>query len=107
MSQDTPSVIVHGPHACGKTRNAQFIANHFGLTHIFDEYNGEPLMPFDWLALTNRTDLSESRDYHEVMDEIAKDLEPDDSRRGLRDPADQAMKDKAMAAYRKETRRET
>ena len=107
MSQDTPSVIVHGPAGCGKTRNAQFIANYLNLTYIFDAYDGEPLMPFDWLALTNRTDLPGSRDYHEVMAKIQQDLEPDDSRRGLRDPADQAMKDKAMVVYRKETRRET
>lgn len=48
------SVLVYGPMACGKTRNAQAIADALGLTDIRDEwYPGIPLPHRNALALTN------------------------------------------------------
>lgn len=32
-----PTVIVHGPQGCGKTRNAQALRQHFGCTAVRDE----------------------------------------------------------------------
>lgn len=34
------SVIVYGPQRCGKTRAAQRIAKHFGLSRIVDDWDG-------------------------------------------------------------------
>lgn len=49
-----PSVVIYGPPGCGKTRNAQALAKHFGLRIILDEWNirkpGIP--PADTLVLT-------------------------------------------------------
>lgn len=33
------TVIVHGPRACGKTRNAARIAAHFGIPTIVDDWD--------------------------------------------------------------------
>lgn len=32
-----PSIVVHGPQGCGKTRNAERIKQYFGLDRIVDE----------------------------------------------------------------------
>ncbi len=37
-----PSVVVHGPHGCGKTIASHRIAAHFGLTKIV-EVEGSPV----------------------------------------------------------------
>lgn len=44
--------IIHGPKACGKTRNAAKLAAHFGAARVVDDWGGQPLQPGD-LALTN------------------------------------------------------
>lgn len=47
------SVVVYGPQACGKTRNAKALAEHFGLSTIVDDWNGEPFPSVDMLVLSN------------------------------------------------------
>jgi hypothetical protein len=48
------SVLVYGPMACGKTRNAQAIAAALGLTDIRDEWHPDISLPrINTLALTN------------------------------------------------------
>lgn len=48
------SVLVHGPMACGKTRNAHAIADALGLTDIRDDWNhGIPVPRSNALVLTN------------------------------------------------------
>ena len=39
------SVVVYGPQGTGKTRHAQALAKHFGVSKIVDEYSGGPLKP--------------------------------------------------------------
>jgi len=54
------SIIVHGPQACGKTRNAVAIARHYGLSTILDDQDPHALPPgisMGTLVLTN-VDLS-------------------------------------------------
>lgn len=46
------SVIIYGPQGCGKTRNAQALAQHFGLTNIIDPWCPGDELPDDTLALT-------------------------------------------------------
>lgn len=50
---DPSSTIVHGPQACGKTRNAKALAAHFGCTSIVDDWNGRSPLPANALALTH------------------------------------------------------
>lgn len=33
-------VVIYGPQACGKTRNAAALARHFGLTRVLDGDHG-------------------------------------------------------------------
>jgi len=48
------NVVVHGPMACGKTRNAQALKRHFGLQHVVDDYYPMFKAPkSDTLILTN------------------------------------------------------
>lgn len=48
------SVVVHGPQACGKTRNAEALRKHYGLTSILDDWNPHERLPLrDTLVLTN------------------------------------------------------
>lgn len=50
------SIIVHGPQACGKTRNAVAIARHYGLSTILDDQDPHALPPgisMGTLVLTN------------------------------------------------------
>lgn len=59
------SVIVQGPQACGKTRNAVRLAHHFGLSQIHDNANPHALplgISVGWLILTN-ADLGSAREY--------------------------------------------
>lgn len=53
MKPDKPATtIVHGPKACGKTRNAAALARHFRAARICDDWlPGDPL-PKGALALT-------------------------------------------------------
>lgn len=46
-------VIVHGPQACGKTRNSAALMKHFGCNKITDDwYNGRCTLKPGTLALT-------------------------------------------------------
>lgn len=48
------SWLVHGPEGCGKTRNAQAIADALGLTQIVDDWQpGQPVPLTKALVLTN------------------------------------------------------
>lgn len=54
------NIYVYGPQASGKTRHAQVIAEHFGLSKIYDDWYGGTLpeqYKEDTLVLTNRADL--------------------------------------------------
>ena len=47
------TVLIHGPQGCGKTRNAQALAAHFGCSQVVDDWNGrDPIAPGS-LVLTN------------------------------------------------------
>ena len=53
-TSNTRSVIVYGPQACGKTRNARAIADALGLKDIRDNwFHGTPIPRFDALVLTS------------------------------------------------------
>lgn len=47
------TVVIHGPQGCGKTRNAQALAAHFGCTRIIDDWNGRDRVEEGSLVLTN------------------------------------------------------
>lgn len=48
------SVIVYGPQACGKTRNAERLRKGFGLDRVMDDWDGrEQIPPRGVLVLTN------------------------------------------------------
>jgi len=48
------SVLVHGPKACGKTRDSKAIAAAYGLLDILDEWQpGQRIPQTDTLILTN------------------------------------------------------
>lgn len=47
------SVIVYGPPACGKTRNAQALLNGFGLDRLEDDWEGQHYQSIGVLYLTN------------------------------------------------------
>jgi len=47
------SVIIHGPQACGKTRNSAALMAHFGCTTLVDPWNGRSPLPSNALALTH------------------------------------------------------
>ena len=34
-------VVIYGPQGCGKTRNAQALAAHFGCSRIVDDWDGQ------------------------------------------------------------------
>ena len=52
-SSSTTNVIIYGPQGCGKTRNAEALAAHFGCTSIVDNWDGESEVPDGALALTS------------------------------------------------------
>lgn len=51
-------VVIHGPQGCGKTRNAQALAAHFGCSRIIDDWDGASPLPEGALALTSATDIN-------------------------------------------------
>jgi hypothetical protein len=53
-NQNKRSVIVYGPKACGKTRNAELLRRHLGLEHVLDDwYSHQRVPPFNTLVLTS------------------------------------------------------
>ncbi len=52
------SIIVHGPQGCGKSKNAQAIATHFGCVSIVEEWDGRFPLPQNTLVLTNAAPAS-------------------------------------------------
>lgn len=50
------TVLIHGPQACGKTRNAQALAAHFGCSKVVDDWNGRDPIAAGSLVLTNVED---------------------------------------------------
>jgi len=63
-----PSVVIYGPQASGKTRNAAALAHHFGLRTVYEADNYPCTAPkkTGTLILTNR---------REFADEIARELQ--------------------------------
>lgn len=61
------TLIVSGPQGCGKTRLAQEIAAHFGLSGLVDDWDGKSDLPKGALALTSVpvTELNAGR--HQVI----------------------------------------
>jgi hypothetical protein len=51
------SVIVVGPQACGKTRHAEVLRQHFKCDRVVDSWDGEALLPRNALALTHEEPL--------------------------------------------------
>ena len=47
------TVLIHGPQGCGKTRNAQALAAHFGCSSVVDDWNGRDWIDAGSLVLTN------------------------------------------------------
>ena len=47
------TVLIHGPQGCGKTRNAQALAAHFGCSRIVDDWNGQSKIEEGSLVLTS------------------------------------------------------
>lgn len=48
------SIIVHGPQGCGKTRNAEALRKHYGMTHVLDGWTNRDVIPLrDTLVLTS------------------------------------------------------
>ena len=70
MMSSKPGVIVYGPQGCGKTRNAQAIAKHLGLTNIIDEWCPGYELPADTLALTDCRDVEGAVNFFDVMDAL-------------------------------------
>ena len=35
------TVLIHGPQGCGKTRNAQALAEHFGCSKVVDDWQAD------------------------------------------------------------------
>lgn len=54
------TILIHGPKACGKTRNAQALAAHFGCSRIVDDWNGRDRVAPGALVLTNVDDWKAS-----------------------------------------------
>jgi len=50
------TVLIHGPQGCGKTRNAQALAEHFGCSKVVEDWNGRDPIAAGSLVLTNRDD---------------------------------------------------
>ena len=47
------SIIVYATQGSGKTKNAEALLHHYGLTQIFDEWRQGDELPDNALALTN------------------------------------------------------
>ncbi|MCF3477340.1 hypothetical protein GUK69_15265 [Stenotrophomonas maltophilia] len=51
------SVVIYGPHLCGKSANAQELREHFGLQDVIDAWDGHSSYPLDnTLVLTENPD---------------------------------------------------
>jgi len=51
------SIVIYGPHACGKTRNAQRLREYFQLQDVLDDWDGHTLYPpQNTLVLTSNPD---------------------------------------------------
>ncbi len=52
-----PSIVVHGPQACGKTRNAELLRKKLGLDFVVDDFSfRDKSFPREGaLLLTNET----------------------------------------------------
>jgi len=63
-------VIVYGPQACGKTTNAQALAQAYGCTSVVDDWTpGEPI-PAGALALTNVPGVPAAIPFAEAMERV-------------------------------------
>jgi hypothetical protein len=51
------TVIVVGPMACGKTRNAEALRKHFKCNRVVDSWDGVTYLPRNSLALTTEEPL--------------------------------------------------
>lgn len=47
------TILIHGPQGCGKARNAQALAAHFGCSKVVDDWNGRDRVVAGALVLTN------------------------------------------------------
>ncbi len=65
------SIIVYGPQGCGKTRHAEELRAHFGLTRVVDDYVLGPL-PDDALVLTNIPNRPGALHFWSVMLDIER-----------------------------------
>lgn len=55
-TQGLPSVVVYGPPGCGKTRHAEALRVHFGLTNVHDDWvSGTDFPRTDTLVLTQES----------------------------------------------------
>jgi hypothetical protein len=71
------SVIVYGPQGCGKTRWAERIAKHFGLTRIVDGWGCSVFLPHGTLYLTNNEEdvrLWNSEENYMSFAEVAQQI---------------------------------
>ncbi|HED4877799.1 TPA: hypothetical protein R4K21_003632 [Stenotrophomonas maltophilia] len=51
------SIVIYGPQACGKSRHAQRLREHFGLQDVVDDWDGHTVYPpEDTLVLTCNPD---------------------------------------------------
>lgn len=62
-------IIIYGPQGCGKTRNADKLAKHFGLSKIVDNYDGKGSIDQDTLYLTN-INLAGAMQFNDVISVI-------------------------------------
>lgn len=66
-------LVIYGPAGCGKTRNAEALAAHFGAATIVDSWDGTTPLRGSALALSNATG-PESLAYSSMSFEAAMDL---------------------------------
>ena len=66
------SVVIFGPAACGKTRNAKLIAEHLGLPYIHD--GGPEGAPAKGALILSNVEEPGALDYFDVMREIKETL---------------------------------
>lgn len=51
------SIVIYGPHRCGKTQNAQKLREHFQLQDVLDDWDGHTRYPPEnTLVLTSNPD---------------------------------------------------
>ncbi|EKT2104892.1 hypothetical protein [Stenotrophomonas maltophilia] len=51
------SVVIYGPHLCGKNANVQELREHFGLQDVIEDWDGHSSYPLDnTLVLTENPD---------------------------------------------------